>query len=481
MKTLKLTFLAAFALMFYSCDDFDTDLEVGNLESPTSLQIGNEATANKLFQNYYNTVNGYDGPGLVTAAMADQLSISWGNQALRDMSSEPRIEWNNSSTYSYAVVTEAYFNSLHAVLADANAIAAGLQGDIEFSDTEKYESLARFGQGAALGYLALIFDRVYASDETGSLNDGDAIAFDEAVELALEKLDLAIAAADAGDFSIDGGIVYGKTLSSEEWSEYLNTFAARILVNSARNSAQKAALDWSRVLGYTENGLTYDFSVGQDGWNDWWPDWIGYSIYPGWGRIDLRVVNMMDPSYPDYWPGDDTSLPEATATDKRLETDFEYMTSQDFPAVRGTYHWSTYRHSRYDDWLGSGFTTDLNEMLKAENDLYKAEAILRTNGDLAKAAEAIDFSRELRGGLPKVAANADAIADAIHKERMIELINTGMGLGFFEMRGKDLLQKGTPLHFPVPGAALDAAGLPAYTFGGTTGTPGVDYSNAGWR
>jgi hypothetical protein len=481
MKTLKLTFLAAFALMFYSCDDFDTDLEVGNKESPTSLQIGNEATANKLFQGFYNTVNGYDGPGLAIAAMADQNTISWGNQGMRDMSSEPRIGWNNSSTYSYAVVTEGYFNSLHAVLADANAIAFGLQGDIEFSNAEKYESLARFGQGASLGYLALIFDRVYASDETGSINEGDAIEFDVAVGLALEKLDLAIAAADAGDFDIDAGIVYGQSLSSDEWSQYLNTLAARILVNSARNSAQKAALDWTRVLGYTENGLTYDFAVGQDGWTDWWPDWIGYGIYPGWGRIDLRIINMMDPDYPDYWPADETVLPEAVGVDGRLATDFEYLDSQDFPANRGTYHWSSYRHSRYDEWLSSGFNTDLYEMLKAENDLYKAEANLRL-GNLGAAADVInDGSRVLRGGLPPVAVDADAIAVAIHQERMIELINTGMGLGFFEMRGKDLLQKGTPLHFPVPGAALDAAGLPPYTFGGTTGTPGEDYSNGGWR
>ena len=56
-----------------------------------------------------------------------------------------------------------------------------------------------------------------------------------------------------------------------------------------------------------------------------------------------------------------------------------------------------------------------------------------------------------------------------------------MGLAFFEMRGKDLLQAGTPLHFPVPGAALDANKEAAYTFGGSTGVAGQDYSNGGWR
>lgn len=481
MKTLKLTFMAVFALMFYSCDDFDTDLEVENRENPTGLQIGNEATANKLFQGWYNTINNYNGPGLVLATMADQITMSYGNQAMQDMSSEPRVVWNNSATYSYAVVTRAYFNSLHAVLADANAITQGLQGETSFSDRNKYESLARFGQGAALGNLALVFDRVFASDETGTLNDGEPLDYKEAIQLALSKLDLAIAAADAGSFTIGDNIIFGKSYTSVQWSQFLNTYAARLMVMGTRNSQQRASLDWNRVLAYTQKGLTYDLAIGQDGWNQWEPDHIGYSIYPGWGRVDMRIINFMDPSTPAYWPGEAVTLPESTSADNRLATDYGYLSSNTFSPDRGYYHFSTYRHKRYDDWLGSGFTTDLYEMLKAENDLYKAEAHLRL-GDLPAAAAAINgSSRSLRGGLPNVAETPEAIAHAIHYERMIELMNSGMGLGFFEMRGNDFLQKGTPLHFPVPGAALDAAGLPIYTFGGTTGTPGEDYSNVGWR
>jgi len=481
MKTFKLTFLAAFAVMFYSCDDFNSDLEVENRENPTSLQIGNEATANKIFQNWYNTVNTYDSPGLALATMADQITMSHGNQAMRDMSSEPRIEWNNSPTYGFASITEYYFNSLHAVLADANAIVQGLQGETAFTDPVKAESMARFGQGASLGNLALVFDRVFASDETGTLNDGEPLPYQEAIELALSKLDLAIAAANDGDFTVSDNIVYGKTLSSAQWSQFLNTYAARLMVMSARNADQRANLDWNRVLGYTQNGLTYDFAVGQDGWNQWWPDHIIYSIYPGWGRVDMRIINMMDPSTTAHWPDNVNTFPASSSEDDRLATDFEYLASQAFAPDRGYYHFSTYRHSRYHDILTSGYVTDLYEMLKAENDLYMAEAHLYL-GNLTEAAAIINSgTRVTRGGLAPVAADAEAIADAIHYERMIELMNTGMGLGFFEMRGTDNLQAGTPLHFPVPGSALNAAGLPNYTFGGAIGTPGEDYSTGGWR
>lgn len=479
MKKIKITFMAVFALIASSCE-LETELDVDNVENPTSLEIGNEATADKLFHSYYNTVNQYDGPGLALKTMADHTTMSWGNQAMRDMSSEPRIAWNNASTYNYASVTEVYFNALHSMLADANAIAAQVVADEPFSDPVKYASVSRFGQGAALGYLGLVFDRVYISDETGTLNEGEPVGYQEAIQLALEKLDLAIAAADAGDFVVENQ-VYGKSYTSEEWSQFLNTLAARIYANSARNNAQRAGLDWNRILEYTKNGLTYDFAVGQDGWTNWWPDHIGYAIYPGWGRVDMRVINLMDESYPDYWPEGETTLPPANSPDSRLASDFEYLESQDFRADRGTYHYSTYRHARYDNWLASGFTSDLYEMLKAENDMYMAEAYLRL-GDLIQAAAVINAgTRVNRGDLDPVLVDADAIAAAIHYERLVETINTGMGLGFFEMRGKDLLQKGTPLHFPIPGAALDAAGVPIYTFGGTTGTPGEDYSTGGWR
>lgn len=471
--------MGVFALMFYSCE-LETELEVENHEAPTSLEIGTEATADKLFHSWFNTLGSYDGPALIFNTMADQTTMSHGNQGMRDMSSEPRIGWNNSSTYSFAVVTENYFNSLHAILADANAIAAGIVAGSEFSDVDKYESLSRFGQGAAIGSLALVFDRVFISDETGTLNNGEAVGYQEAIQFALEKLDLAIAAADRGDFDLTDDFVYGKDLSSDEWSEFLNSLAARILVNSARNSAQRASLDWNRVLAYANNGLTYDFAIGGDGFSQWWPEHIYYSILGGWGRTDMRLINFMDPEYPDYWPASETTLPPAESEDARLESDFQYLAANTFAPDRGTYHFSSYRHKRYDEYLNLQLS-DLNEMLQAENELYKAEAHLRL-GNLTEAANAINSSsRVLRGELPPVAADADAIAEAIHYERMIELMNTGLGLGYYEMRGTDNLQAGTPLHFPVPGAALDAAGLPGYTFGGSTGTPGEDYSDAGWR
>ena len=480
MKKIQFILIGIITSTFLSCD-LETDLEVLNLESPSSQQLGTEDTANGIFQNWFVAVNNYNSPALAMATMSDNLSCSWGNAGMRDMSSEPRIAWDNNSTYGSSFVTESYFNSMYSILSDSNGLITILEaGNTGFSNNDLVESLARFGQAAAIGSLAQVFNKVYVFDETGTLNEGLGLPFADAMDIAIEKLDLAIAAADRGDFSLTTQ-VNGVILSSTQWSQFLNSYGARLLATSARNSTQKAALDWTKILNYANNGLTYDFKVQSDGWNTWISEWPVYAGFTGWVMVDLYTINLMSPDYPNYWPEDATSLDPATSDDARLLSDFQYVASPWLISSRGTYHFSSYALGRYDAFASDGYEGFQNEYLQAENELYKAEALMRT-GNIAGAANVINASsRVLRGGLNPVSAIEAEVAHAIHYERFVELIGTGMGLPFYEMRGLDLLQTGTPLHFPIPGAALDANKEEYYTFGGTTGEAGVDYSNAGWR
>jgi hypothetical protein len=479
MKKIKLIMMGTFTIMFLSCD-LDSNLDVINVENPSSIQIGIEATANKIYQNWYQAVNNYSGPGLALAVMSDQMTCSWGNQGMRDTSSEPRIAWDNNSTYGYSGITESYFNSMYSVLADSNNLIKAIDGGAIFSDNDMIEALARFGQAASLGSLAQVFNKVYISDESGTLNEGLGFTYNEAMTIALEKLDLAIAAADRGSFTLSEQI-NGTILSSSQFSEYLNSYGARLLATNARNSSERTAINWGRVLTYANNGLTYDVTILGDGYNSWYSEWAIYMIYPGWARVDMRVINLMDSAYPDYWPAGETILPPASSADARLLSDYEYMASQDFIASRGTYHYSSYRHKRYDSYTNTSWEDYHPEFLAAENDLYKAEAMMRT-GNVSGAAGVLNGgTRSTRGGLADVAAVEADVAAAIHYERMVEIGQTGLGLPFFEMRGLDLLQEGTLLHFPIPGASLDANKEESYTFGGSTGVAGQDYSNGGWR
>ena len=492
MKYIKKIFSIVTILLFVvSCSDFNTDLNVENLENPndfilTSDPIALEATAGTLLQNWFITVHSTSGPGAAFATMADVSSCSWGNFGMRDTSSEPRGAFNNSSSYSYAYITNRYFNALYSVLSDSNTLALAIQNGTEFNDSNQIEMIAKFGQALSIGYLALVFDKVWLSDENGTVEgslENGASGYQEAMAFALTKLDEAIAIATANDVSVPETWLPNNGDNSTQLVAFMNSMGARMLVNNVRNTSEKGAINWSKVLSYADNGLTSDLEILMDDvtWYDLIPK--TYLIFPGWARVDMRVINMMDSSMPAYWTDDLIVVPESTygaGTDARLASDYGYLSSQVFPPARGIYHFSSYRYKRYDSYI-TNWVENIVEYSASENDMYKAEALALT-GNVAGAASVINAgTRTTRGALPNVAADLTAVKNAIHHERMVEFSFTGMGLGFFEMRKENLLQVGTLLHFPVPGQALESIPADSYTFGGTQGVAGEDYSNGGWR
>ncbi len=486
MKYIR-NFLAITVLLLFavSCDDFSLDLQVDNYEHPDDATLNSDAVAlyskaGGILNAWYMAVHSYNGPGAAMQTMADCSTCSWGNYAMKDLSSEPRVAFNNYSSYTYAYITNTYFNALYTVLTDANTLVAAYNAGTEFENTELVHLMGKLGQAFSVGYLALVFDRVWLSDENGAIGDGSSVDYATAMEWALEKLDEAIAIQEENKLTVPETWLPGGSGESTVFLQFINSMGARMLVDNVRNSTQKASIDWSKVLDYTNNGLQSDFSILMDDvtWYNLIP--ATYLVYPGWGRVDMRVVNLMDPNTPSYWPTGVTYLDPSTSDDARLETDYEYLSSQSFNASRGSYHYSTYRYSRLDDYI-TEWTTSLVEFSKSENDMFKAEALLN-NGDVSGAAAVVNASTRItRGHLSAVGADADAVYDAIHYERMVEFAYTGMGLSFFEMRKENLLQGGTLLHFPVPGKALESIPEDNYTYGGTQGVAGEDYSSGGWR
>lgn len=484
MKYLRnLILITSVLLMAVSCEDFSLDLEVPNYEHPNDAILNSDpvaltAKSGNILRSWFMTVHSYNGPAAAMQTMADISTCSWGNFGMRDLSSEPRVAMNNTPSYSNDV-TISYFNALYSVLSDANTLVAAVESGTEFEDPDLVLLMGKVGQALSVGYLALVFDRVWLSDETGPLSeDGSSADYKEAMVYALEKLDEAIAIADG--VTIPSTWLPLGSDNTSSFKQFLNSMGARMLVGNVRNKAQKAQIDWGKVLTYANAGLTTDFTLFMDDvvWYDLIPK--TYLILGGWGRADLYVINLMDPNTPAHWPDGEVLLPPSTSADARLETDYEYLSGQDFRPDRGTYHFSSYRYSRYDQYI-TDWVIDVTEFSASENDMYKAEALLNTD-KVAEAALVINAgTRTVRGQLPPVDASADAVADAIHYERCVEFAYTGAMICFFEMRKEDLLQKGTPLHFPVPGKALESIPEDNYTFGGTSGVAGEDYSTGGWR
>jgi hypothetical protein len=124
------------------------------------------------------------------------------------------------------------------------------------------------------------------------------------------------------------------------------------------------------------------------------------------------------------------------------------------------------------------------EYRQYENELYKAEAYANLN-QLDNALAILNNQnnpRLMRGYLVALGSGStkQEILNAIFYERDIELIAQGFMLGFCDMRRRDMLQYGTPLHFPVPGEILDSLKMQYYTFGGVANADGINTSNGGW-
>ena len=484
-----LTAIAASGLLF-GCKKMD----VINENHPNSGIVYNsgadvESVASAMFNTIFQGQHYAGGVEAMLATAADHATCSWGNFGMRDLSFEPRdAAWNNSPAYANAGQLKFTYDRYYSSIVTASNVLKALSSGVTIggSGDARAKAFAKFALGLAYGNMALVFDRVHIVDDTKTAEGTLATAkpYKEVADAAIGYLTEAIALTD-GSFTLPASwLGTPADVSGDNFKRIINTCAARILSYLPRNKTELAAVDWARVKTFADAGMTSSWIIQMDGTNKWYMEAGDYLTYPGWGRTDMRVVNMMAPTLPAHWD-DNASFPQpaepVTVLDNRLKTDFQYLGSNDFLAARGYYHFSCYRNKRYDDVYTNGVGPKAT-IMSVENDMLKAEARAYTN-DLVGAAAIINAgTRVTRGNMPPVAATLTAIVNAIHHERQVEMYTTGCGIQFFEMRKLDLLQKGTPLHFPIPGATLQLFGETTfYTFGTVAKADGIGTSNTGWR
>jgi|SRR6218665_160408 len=470
-------------------------MDVSNENNPDlSAVLGNGEDIEGVASGIYNTIfageHSTSGVQCMMATAADNVTCSYGNYGMRDLSYEPRdFAWDNSPVYGNSSYLKYSYDQWYSAIGSAVDVLTVLNSGISIDGgpaDARAKAFAKFALGLAYGNMALAFDRTHIVDDTKSAEASlaSALPYKEVAAAAIGYLDDALALTD-GSFSIPASwLGTAANLSGADFKKIINTLAARILSYLPRNKADLAAVNWAKVKTYADNGITANWNIQMDGTSKWSMSAGRYLVMSGWGRVDMRVVHMMEPSLPEHWE-DSPTFPHpaqpTTSLDARLKTDFIYLPSNDFLAARGYYHFSCYRFSRYDNVYANSIGPKPTIMV-VENDLLKAEARAYT-GDLSGAAAIINAgSRVSRGNMSPVAENLADIIDAIHHERQVELYTTGCGIQFYEMRKLNLLQKGTPLHFPIPGAILQLFGETTfYTFGKTANADGIGTSNAGWR
>lgn len=437
------------------------------------------------FYNWYMTVTSSISPRMAMWVMSDQGTCSWANSGMYHLSSEPRDGFSNTTSYTYAYIFESYYEDIYGTLFIANntlsVIANGMEIGADGKDTEKIKAMGYFIQGLSLGYIGLVYDKGFILTEDTDLGvDLSTSTYQEMLSQAVVSLDKCIEVCENSSFTIKDSWINGTTYTSEELGRLASSFAARLLVYGSRNKQENDLVDWTKVLNYANNGVQRDLAPYMNNTN--WKCWYKYyTVRPGWARIDNRIINMMDERYPWRFPDDGVPPSKAQSDDARFKTDFKYVSTNNMKPERGYYHFSNYEYCR-TQYAITEHEGEVVAFSVSENDLFRAEA----NVELGNLSEAINIinagSRVSRGALAPLSANTskEKLLKTLFYERDIDLIQTGFGIAFFDMRRRDMLQTGTMLHFPIPAKDLMVLGMPEYTFGGLSNADGENVSNGGW-
>lgn len=501
--------IPALALLAIGCQDLDvTNPNEPDRDRATQQPEATEAFVATSFRTWWLRAGHDDYPSWAFSTMANEITSGFADFGQLELSAEPRSAWNNSPVNARSNVSEGPWYDLYATISAVTDAVIAIDGGLEIRDqasTDRARAFGKFMQGLAHGYLAMYFDSAFVVDEKLQL---DTISVPQlhhytfVANEAVKQLDSAIAIASRTSFSFPDDSWMFTSMNSAQFARLANSFAARILVYTARTAAERAAIDWDEVIARVDAGITSDFAPGAV------PD----ILWDDWKRLVARLRTAGRPSdfgRPSYWlvgPADSTNgfvnwvaAPVASRVgfqlrtkDRRIQGDggpdspgtyIGFNQNNIFTASRGTYRYSWYYFLRYgtgDSWQNGPQPA----MLVAEMNLLKAEALLR-KGDAAGAAALINITRTANGQLPPVGVdgppdepgcvprqmNGDcgSLWDALRYEKRIEGIGVSGVIAFMDARGWQMLPENTVLQLPVPGSELAVLQRTLYTYGGPGG------------
>lgn len=494
MRKISIIILAITAVFnFTSCSDFES-LDKTNENVPNIKAMYAPEESFSLLSNGYNTW--YNGSiaasptiGFACAELFQAGTAGWGSGT---MWFRPRQNLFNGPTPDPVIIINygAWYNYYTAV-GSTMVLAKQLKdpsykvvlNGIDYTQRVKAHNL--IVQALLYGNIAMLYDKAYLFTDEDNAIGFDFVAntrsYKEVMDFAIGQLDKAIAIIETDPVDADHiEIIPGQTFDKASLLQFANSMAARLLVNNARTPAENAQTDWAKVGQYAQKGLQQNFSVEyKQGWRGkvmTRDEGMNYFALHNmqWIRASQWLLHLMAPNDPNsaypFPDGVKRMAPITDCPDSRLG---KYFSNDDdlgrwFGFTRatrpgyGTFIMSEYKYTRYRDVVQNE-TGSVDHFLKAENDLYIAEAKYRLNQ--SGAADFVNNSRVGIGNLP-AATDADTdLLDKIFYERYVECDMVWPHLGFFDKRRTGTLLPGTVFHFPIPAPELISHGQAVYTFG----------------
>jgi|Deesub1362B_J571_1020462.scaffolds.fasta_scaffold04913_1 hypothetical protein len=488
------------------------DLSVTNWNAPDKDRaLANPNDVEKLaggaFRQWWLSQTNYYSCAWALSTMADEITSSWGNAGMKDLSSEPRKAYDNTSSYGYRYVNynpwRYNYRALSAVNDVLGQINKGMKIIVDGEDhTVMVTAWCKFIQGIALGFIAQVFDKAFVVDETVNLETEtpEPVDYMQVHQAAMQKFQDALEICNNNTFTIPEEWWPGNQFTNEDLARLIHSFMARYMADIGRSPDERDAADWAAIRAHAEQGITSDFGVDNDG-NYWWSYLHGLLSNKTWARTDYKLIGSADTSGAyEQW----LATPVQNRNEFLIHTDdqritggdpktpgkyFKYYGPSAFRPNRGTYHFSYYHHTRYLDYYHNGYVGWAYVMSVAEMDFLIAEAALRL-GDVQTAIDIINKYRVTNGGLPPVDATlpvgtpqderdgqpykgglGNSLWAVLKYEKGVETIQYQCGVAWADRRGWGTLVPGTLIHFPIPGQELEILQMPYYTLGGV-GQPG---------
>lgn len=536
--------LLAGAVLLSACND---PLEVENRNNPdvaTVLRLPRdvESLTGRLYQNVHtSTVTSatLTGAASATSIYPMMLTMSFENVSqlnnfgMGPRSTLPRAFIDNARGNSFQVEHLRNFQRGQNASQTATAVLEKL-ADTAFTlgsatQNMRARSFAHFGLATALGNVALAHDsaaiaRPFLRDTVPPL-----VSYTEVMAAALAELDSAQQLAESATFtgSIPGAwLAASADVPKANYIRIIRSYKARFRAQVARTPAERAAVDWPKVIADATNGIAADFTLQLTPAGGWDYQWLtAHFSSATWHGMTPYIIGMADTTATRFntWlatPRDSRVPFLITTPDKRFPPGGDRAAQLAASTLAATAGGQYFRNRPAgEDQLGAAWQNNFYEHYrwralfdntrvgawvtysKAENDMYAAEGYLRT-GDVASAARLINVTR-VRNNLPPIPAGISATAgvpdaaggsagcvprvpdpaqgfiatmcgsifEAMKWESRMESAYASYAAWYFNGRGWGDLPEGTAVHFPVPFQEADARNVGFKNIGGV-GQPG---------